>query len=444
MTIYSLARRYLGRQPAACQPTECRPSRSDRAAPRRRRAGRTPSTAAAAILLAAGAAGMLIGIGTGTAAAATPVIDPNSNTAVYTLQNVSSGLVADDLNSSSAAGSTIGQWPSNGGTNQQWTIVSSTGADSGYYTIENDSSGLCLDVSGASTAEGAPVIQWTCTGDDNQQWAINFTAAASGGSQPAQIVNKNSGQYLVVNSTGAGTGLVQSSLQAYFDSSETRDWNLVRSTGGTPFVIAQASSGNPTNDGLEPSDWPSSDYVLDVPDFSTAWGTLADLWQANGGDNQRWYLQQAATLDGDPQYRIMSVYGSDWADALCLEAEGANPEAGADVDLDGCDPNSINQPNQLWMVAGGQRWGSLDDLEAAADIWLVNVAMLYDNDPYDAPVLTESSSIYPTDGATMTMEFPNWSIEATQNEWNLTPITTGTPTGASGTPCSMFACLTNV
>lgn len=129
---------------------------------------------------------------------------------VDTLTNLKTGMVADDANNSGSAGTQMIQWPANGGYNQNWVFVPSTGANAGYDEIQNRQSGLCLDVSGASTAQDAPVIQWTCSGNANQQWQVK-----SIGTDAVVLINKNSGGYLAVSggdndgSNPQGAGLVQ-------------------------------------------------------------------------------------------------------------------------------------------------------------------------------------------------------------------------------------------
>lgn len=143
---------------------------------------------------------------------------------VQTMTNVKAGLVADDANNSDNAGTQMIQWGANGGYNQNWVFVPSTGANAGYDEIQNRQSGLCLDVSGASTAQDQPVIQWTCTGAANQQWQIQSTQVSG----VYLINNKNSGGSLAVSggenngNPGAGAGLVQD----VNNSNYTDTWKL--------------------------------------------------------------------------------------------------------------------------------------------------------------------------------------------------------------------------
>jgi Ricin-type beta-trefoil lectin domain-like len=141
-----------------------------------------------------------------------------------TLTNVKTGMVADDANNSTSAGTQMIQWPADGGYNQNWVLVPSSGANSGYDEIQSRQSGLCLDVSGASTAQDAPVIQWTCTGNANQQWQVEATQTTG----VDLIENKNSGGSLAVaggenyGSPGQGSGLVQD----VNNTNETVTWNV--------------------------------------------------------------------------------------------------------------------------------------------------------------------------------------------------------------------------
>jgi hypothetical protein len=61
------------------------------------------------------------------------------------------------------------QWPYWGGTNEIWTLSSTS---DGYYNLHPVSSGKCLDVTGASTNDGAQIVQWTCNSNDNQKWSL--------------------------------------------------------------------------------------------------------------------------------------------------------------------------------------------------------------------------------------------------------------------------------
>jgi Ricin-type beta-trefoil lectin domain/Glycosyl hydrolases family 43 len=94
---------------------------------------------------------------------------------VYTLTNVNSGLCLDVPNNSASSGLQLDQWTCNGGTNQQWALAAvgayTSGTDRGYELTSLES-GLVVDVSGGSTAAGAAVIQWPTNGGSNQEWTL--------------------------------------------------------------------------------------------------------------------------------------------------------------------------------------------------------------------------------------------------------------------------------
>ena len=87
----------------------------------------------------------------------------------YKLVNVNSGLLLDNPGGSKTSGTQLDQWNDTNGSNQWWNIVS---VGNGYYSLVNQSSGEYADVTGASTANGAAVIQWSSTGGTNQQWSF--------------------------------------------------------------------------------------------------------------------------------------------------------------------------------------------------------------------------------------------------------------------------------
>jgi hypothetical protein len=70
----------------------------------------------------------------------------------------------DVPNNATTAGTKVEIWDCNDGANQQWTLNSNG-------TVVGRGSGLCLDVVGAGTANGTAVDIWTCNGGSNQQWA---------------------------------------------------------------------------------------------------------------------------------------------------------------------------------------------------------------------------------------------------------------------------------
>jgi beta-galactosidase GanA len=98
----------------------------------------------------------------------------------------SDGLCLDNSGGTTNAGAAIDQWNCNGGGNQQFQFVPTSG---GYGELEVDDSGQDLTVSADSTAQGTPdIVQQPASGDAAAQW---LPEAQSDGSY--QFVNKNSG-----------------------------------------------------------------------------------------------------------------------------------------------------------------------------------------------------------------------------------------------------------
>jgi alpha-L-fucosidase len=87
----------------------------------------------------------------------------------YRLSNVRSGKVLDSP-SSSAQNAALDQWADTGVANQSWQLVPSD--SSGYYQLVNVGNGWCVDVANASTADGAKVVQSAATGGPSQDWQI--------------------------------------------------------------------------------------------------------------------------------------------------------------------------------------------------------------------------------------------------------------------------------
>jgi hypothetical protein len=254
---------------------------------------------------------------------------------------------------------------------------------------------------------------------------------------------------------------------------------------GTPITIAGTQLGTLSKEAYPftgPVYAPSS-MVIDDPAGTRAWGTPTQTWTSNGGDNQRWYLKQVGTTTvtapeewqvgqtvSVKTYKLVSVIGNDYTDAVCLEAAGATPQVGATVDTYGCDPNAKNQPNQLWLTASVRRVPSGDSfpdnagnrtdntqVQAGMPVGVsvysadqtgysnvfFNAAMLTGDDPANYPVLTESSTLTPQNGSTLTMESQmSGDLGYREQSWWMTQPSTPSSQGATSTPCiGMYAAL---
>lgn len=139
-----------------------------------------------------------------------------------------------------------------------------------YTTVTNLAGGTCLEMPGWTGEWGAQAAVWGCNGGDNQTWVFN-----PNGYGFFQIVNRSSGLCLELPglppSTDNGTRVQQWPCNGgrnqlwWFDH-----WRNVN--GQSTAEIKNAYTGC-----LEINGWQSG-----------TWGTGAQLWSCNGGDNQRW------------------------------------------------------------------------------------------------------------------------------------------------------------
>jgi hypothetical protein len=107
------------------------------------------------------------------------------------LVGAGSGRCLDVPNVSMTNGTQVEIWDCNGGSNQQWTQLSSGALR--VYTNK------CLDVIGHATAPGSKVAIWDCNGGANQQWRVNADGT---------IVGVESGLCLDVIGAGTANGVL--------------------------------------------------------------------------------------------------------------------------------------------------------------------------------------------------------------------------------------------
>lgn len=94
---------------------------------------------------------------------------------VFTLTSVNSGLCLDVPNQSTTEGVQLDQWTCSGGANQEWALdpVGSyaTSGDS-VYQLTSLVSGFTAEDESNSTSQGSPIDQWPSNGGSNQQWTL--------------------------------------------------------------------------------------------------------------------------------------------------------------------------------------------------------------------------------------------------------------------------------
>jgi predicted alpha-1,2-mannosidase len=243
------------------------------------------------------------------------------------VSGVSSGLCADDSQSSSTDGNKVDIWACNGTDAQDWTIA----PDGTIRTL-----GKCLDVWQSGTTDGTIIDLYTCNGSGAQQW----TTGASG-----SLVNPESG--LCLDDPGSTT-TQGTQLQLYTcNGSAAQDWALPAATAVTGAVTAgvsaslclddrsgSAANGNPiqiyTCNGTAAQNWTvEPDGTLRVEGgcmdtgAGTTSGTLIQLYACNGTGSQQWKATSSGQLI-NPQ------------SGLCLDDPSSSTTAGTQVQLYTC------------------------------------------------------------------------------------------------------------
>jgi Ricin-type beta-trefoil lectin domain-like len=204
-----------------------------------------------------------------------------------------SGQVLDDSGSSSSNGTQLIQYPSNGGSNQEWILLAAGGATASTNYIQNADSGLALDDPGSSTSNGTSVDVWQFNGGANQAWT--FVQMFNGN---VVIVNDASG--LVLEETGSsnnGANLIDQG-QLNGDSQAPLD-------GAGALNQQWHFDGAPTLAGIYTMVNASSGQVLDDDGAEYGNGTLVIDYPALGNGNQDWYFSAGVDIHGQPSNAVV-------------------------------------------------------------------------------------------------------------------------------------------
>jgi hypothetical protein len=274
----------------------------------------------------------------------------------------------------------------------------------------------------------------------------------------------------------------------------TEDGNLFNPLSTTNGVL-----GNPAIIGMTGSatDDTANTYVASIPGGSSAWGTqTATSVYSSGSANQVWYFQRVGWIGlntplseefstpgqdpfgpvelAAPVYRILNYNNGTYT---CLDAYGGSGAAGSIVDSYGCDPNQVNQTNQLWVVSSpalandeievpsgtfvdsdgemsqlGQTFtDSLQNSDSSLspgleDSVIENVASLAANgwDTATAPVLSATYTDVQGTNSGLDLQDQTWPADNANSTWNILaenlPSTSGSG-GSGGSSCTGFAVL---
>ena len=173
----------------------------------------------------------------------------------------------------------------------------------GYYEIRSAVSGKNLEVYGVSTLGGAKITQWYATGGKNQKWKVENQDDGN-----VRITNVNSGLVLEYN------GNTNAYEQRNWNGGSNQKWEISKTSTEGNYCIRNQSNG----------------YAMDV-----LYGTMEDgqhvvSYEYNGGVNQQWQFIQTdpdtTQVVPDGYYEIKSaVSGKN------LEVYGASTQGGAKI-----------------------------------------------------------------------------------------------------------------
>jgi hypothetical protein len=221
-----------------------------------------------------------------------------------------SGQVLDDSGSSSSNGTQLIQYPSNGGSNQEWILLAAGDSTASTNYIQNAASGLALDDPGSSTSSGTSVDVWQFNGGANQAWT--FVQILNGN---VVIVNDASG--LVLEETGSsynGANLIDQG-QLNGDSQGTLD-------GAGALNQQWRFDGAPVLAGIYTMVNASSGQVLDDDGAEYGNGTLVIDYPALGNGNQDWYFSAGVDIHGQPSNAVVGQPISPAITVAVVDAKG--------------------------------------------------------------------------------------------------------------------------
>ena len=187
----------------------------------------------------------------------------------------------DNYGGTSSAGAITDQWVCNGGANQEFQFVPTSG---GYGELQIEGSGLDVAVSGGSTAQGMQdIVQQTVNGSAGSLW---LPQQQSDGSW--QFKNQNSGLCLDVYGTSQGSQLDQWPCKNA--AGDNQDFDIAGSTTGT--AGTNFANGYPA--GYNPLTVASNGLCLDNYGGTSNTGAPVDQWACNATTNQQFQFLPVA------------------------------------------------------------------------------------------------------------------------------------------------------
>jgi hypothetical protein len=186
--------------------------------------------------------------------------------ATVNIINQASGLALADLGYAQGNGYSIGQWSYDGGSAEQWRVISLPNTNPQLYEIVNQASNLALVDAGYAQGNGYTIAQWSYDGGSDAQWQI--IPVPNTNPQLYEIVNQASGLALVDAGYAQGNGY--SIGQWSYDGGSDAQWGL---QGYVPNIGSQLTLRAPSTPPNFPSTvaaWPGY-YNSHQPQYYLNW-----------------------------------------------------------------------------------------------------------------------------------------------------------------------------
>ena len=248
----------------------------------------------------------------------------------YTISSkANSSYVLDISGGSENNGANLQIYQSNG-TNAQKFYIEYDGTE--YYTIKTGATDTksSLDVAGGNFANGGNVQQWANNSNPQQKW---------------KIYKASDGSYVFLTSSGnkcidVSEGKIASGQNVHiwdYCGNSNQKWNLTQTEGAAPY--AGLTRINVETGWYTISSKANSSYVLDISGGSENNGANLQIYQSNGTNAQKFYIEYDGT-----EYYTIKTGATDTKSSL--DVAGGNFANGGNVQQWANNSN----PQQKWKI----------------------------------------------------------------------------------------------
>ena len=253
------------------------------------------------------------------------------STQLYKICNKQTGRCLGTVGGSTAEGANIEQRAFNFAAGQTWQILQ---VNPGLYKVVNKTSGKVLD------ASATQVVQKAYTGAASQQMPIQYFSDAPGFANLKMASNTANVFYPDTSVYWGDGATIKTRTNATADDSK---WYFIAvdlavfDPGAVSRLVPQNATG----------------LSIDIPNGSTAPGTIAQIYSSWGTDFQRFYIQN--TANGNVRIKMK-------AQNYCLGLLGNSTTAGTKIEVQPCDGRN------------GQSWSSAETYAGSGVVVLKNYA----------------------------------------------------------------------